>query len=817
MIRNKKHLILLLSFLGMFSNLYSQDMAGYSKQEIKDLSSKVEDQIHFLEYFFNTVGSQETPARDKDVIIRESYQKIFRDGKVQVEDDLLLDRKVITNKDITAYLKDIEFFFKDASFKFKVREIKPFVRDNGELSFLVSMDRTLTAIGLNQEKITNTKPRFVEINVNKSSNEMKIASIYTTKLSRDKELQEWWGNLSYTWENYFRTKIGLAESDSVTVEDLYKISALDSINLAGNQFVIDLEPIEALRDLKYIDISNTNIQELNPISNVTFLTYLNIANTPTQDIQFIKYSDRLTHLNISATKITDISELGNLKQLHTLEAVSTPINSFGVLNSFESLRSLNLKSSGFNNVENISELESLTHLDISGNYLINFELLSNLISIEEINLQETNIVDLAPLLDLPMLKVVNINQTEVTDLSALNDKFTLQRVYADRTRISEENADVFSRRNRRVLLIHHVENLQTWWDGLPETWKGVLINMNPSLARPIPTVEDLSYTVNLDSLNVAGSGITNLGPVLKFRKINCLNFDDTGVQDLSPLADIKTLTSISGKNTKVSSLQPLSNLTGLTYVNFADAPINGIIMLKDLPELVYLNINQASFNEEEVPELLISNPKLNIIYRSALLDNWWNSLDGVWQNIFKSQFGNGKTPDMEMLHQWTASPEVNIQRASISNLSPLTIFNNLRKLSVFDVPLTDASAVSELKLLEELKISQAPIHDLSIISGLSRLKSLDLSNTGVDDLRPLSSLTALEELNVSGSNVKVLRGLEGLNNLKELDIASTNVRSLKPVTGLPDLRRLTCFNTRLNKRAVDTFKRLNPECDVRYY
>lgn len=817
MIRNKKHLILSLFFLGLFSNLYSQDIAGYSKQEIKDLTSKVEDQIHFLEYFFNTVGSHETPARDKDVIIRESYQKIFRDGKVQVEDDLLLDRKVITNKDITAYLKDIEFFFRDAAFKFKVREIKPFVRDNGELSFLVSMDRTLTAEGLNKEKITNTKPRFVEINVDKRSNEMKIASIYTTKLSRDKELQEWWGNLSYTWESYFRSKIGLSESDSVTVEDLYKISSLDSINLAGNQFVIDLEPIEALRDLKYIDISNTNIQELNPISNVTFLTYLNIANTPTQDIQFIKYSDRLAHLNISGTKITDISELGNLKQLHTLEAISTPINSFGVLNSFESLKSLNLRSSGFNNVENISELEGLTHLDISGNYLINFELLSSLISLEEINLQETNIVDLAPLLDLPMLKVVNINQTEVTDLSALNDKFTLQRVYADRTRISEENADVFSRRNRRVLLIHHVENLQTWWDGLPAAWKGVLINMNPALARPVPAVEDLSYTINLDSLNLARSEISTLGPVLKFRKINCLNFDDTGVQDLSPLADIKTLTSISGANTKVSSLQPLSNLTGLRHVNFADAPVNGIIMLKDLPELVYLNINQASFNEEEVPELLKSNPKLNIIYRSELLDNWWNALDGVWQNIFKSQFGNGKNPDMEMLHQWTASPEVSIQGASISNLSPLTIFNNLRKLSVFDVPLTDASAVAELKLLEELKISQAPITDLSILSGLDKLKFLDLSNTGVDDLRPLGNLTGLEELNVSGSNVKVLRGLEGLNNLKELDIASTNVRSLKPVTGLPYLRRLTCFNTRLNKRAVDTFKRLNPECDVRYY
>lgn len=191
MIRSRLYIILwgLILVPGM---VCSQDLGSYSKQEVKDFSQKVEDQIQFLEYFLNTVGSEETSARDKDVIITESYKKIFRDDKVQVEDDLLLDRQVITNKDVPAYLKDVEFFFKDASFKFKVRDVKPFLRDNDELSFLVSMDRTLTAVGLDDEAIENTKPRFVEVNLNPQSNELKIASIYTTKLSRDEELTEWW-------------------------------------------------------------------------------------------------------------------------------------------------------------------------------------------------------------------------------------------------------------------------------------------------------------------------------------------------------------------------------------------------------------------------------------------------------------------------------------------------------------------------------------------------------------------------------------------------------------------------------------------------
>src|SRR5690606_29856960 len=173
MIRNKLIVLSLISLVSIF-NLRAQDLGGYTKDEVKDFSQKVEDQIRFLEYFLNTVGSESTSARDKDVIIRDSYSKIFRDEKVQVEDDLLLDRKVITNKDVTAYLKDVEFFFKDAQFKFKIRDVKPALRQHDALFFIVSLDRTLTGVGLNNEKIENTQPRFIEVNLDRESNELKI-------------------------------------------------------------------------------------------------------------------------------------------------------------------------------------------------------------------------------------------------------------------------------------------------------------------------------------------------------------------------------------------------------------------------------------------------------------------------------------------------------------------------------------------------------------------------------------------------------------------------------------------------------------------
>ena len=54
-----------------------------------DYKERTERLVSFLEFMLNTVGSESTSTRDKDVIITQSYSKIFRDAKVQVEDDLL--------------------------------------------------------------------------------------------------------------------------------------------------------------------------------------------------------------------------------------------------------------------------------------------------------------------------------------------------------------------------------------------------------------------------------------------------------------------------------------------------------------------------------------------------------------------------------------------------------------------------------------------------------------------------------------------------------------------------------------------------------
>jgi hypothetical protein len=795
-----------------------QTIKGYTAEQLTELSTKVEDQVRFLEYLLNTVGNSQTSARDKDVIIRESYLKIFQNGKVQVEDDLVFDRKVVTNKDVTAYFRDLEFFYKNIEFKFKIREIKPGQKENGQVFFLASLDRTLTATGLKGEKISNIKPRFIEVNLDEKSQELKIASIYTTKISRDDELKAWWTSLDPEWKLYFKSRFQLPKTDSVDLGKLYKFVAVDSLNLSGKSQIKHLKPLSELRDLKFLDISNTTIEDLSPISNITFLETLNLSSTPTAAIKFIKYSDRLRDLDISNTKIEDISELANLTNLQVFKASNTSIQSFAVLNQFKGLKTLDLNESGFNTIENIKDLTVLENLSLRKNYILNYSLLSKLSSLISLDLSETNFEDLSPVSSMTNLVHLDITACNISDLSPITSLKSLKKIAADETKISQEDATLFVRNHPEILLIHHVKDLQSWWESLSMAWKNVLVKINPELEIEKPRIEILTQTLNLPVLNLDDSGIESLMPLVRFVALTSISISNNQkVDNILPLQEIKTLRQLTAKNTSVQDGSGLKENVLLERIDLEGSPILSISSLSSLPKLSYLNVNSSRVKEFEFPEFLLIRPDVSIIYRTDSLFSWWEGLNEEWKQVFSEKYKLSTSPTTEELHHLTAVASLTLERVSFTSLEPLTIFSNLRRLTVFDSPTMTLSPLSQLTKLTSLKLSQIPAIDYLPIAGLVNLEELDLSNTGIEELIALSRLTNLKKLNLSGTNIKSLKGIEPLKKLEELDVASTDLRSLKALEDSIALKKLTCFNTRLTPRIVNSFKESFPKCEVRFY
>ena len=65
MAKGRRVAIVFIVFFSLWKASEAQDSSNHEQ--------RVRDMVNFLEYLINTVGSQETTTRDKDVIINQSY------------------------------------------------------------------------------------------------------------------------------------------------------------------------------------------------------------------------------------------------------------------------------------------------------------------------------------------------------------------------------------------------------------------------------------------------------------------------------------------------------------------------------------------------------------------------------------------------------------------------------------------------------------------------------------------------------------------------------------------------------------------------
>lgn len=231
-----------------------------SPEKIEEYKANVQNLVDFLEYPFNTLGNQKTSARDKDVIINQSYSKIFRDADVQVEDDLDDERETLINKGVQAYLKDIDFFFKEVEFSLNVSSIDYHFTADKELYFVVNLTRTLTGITVTDESVSSNKERFIEVNFDEAAQDLRIVSIYTTKIDEKDELFAWWNKMSEAWRQVLGHEAIITDTillsnvieinDTMAIAQYYglKLVSVDTILVYGND-TLHIEETDTLEGI----------------------------------------------------------------------------------------------------------------------------------------------------------------------------------------------------------------------------------------------------------------------------------------------------------------------------------------------------------------------------------------------------------------------------------------------------------------------------------------------------------------------------------------------------------------------------------------
>jgi Leucine-rich repeat (LRR) protein len=866
--------LFILLFLFSAIGVHAQKKGSLTAQELEKYKQQVTSLVKYVEGTLNFLGDPSSVVKEKEIIINESYLKMFLNDKVQVEDDLDENREVPLYKDVQAYLKDIGFFYRRVKFEFVIADITHFVNEQDKHYFKVTFNRSLSGTTVTGDSVSSRKVRYMEVNLDVNANALKIASIYTTKLDEKEETRVWWNNLSLTWKAIFGNNVFISDSielsdvvffaDSLVVvsqktdektvlsdstvnyqivlPDDKKIDSVDlafadtfyfdeepiytklkgilkqlKIDVSNNHEINNLSPLTELTELREINCSNTLVTDLFPIRNLNHLELLNCSETPVDDISPLYYSNTLKELNCGYTLISDLSPISGLVNLENLRCDGIKITNLDFVIQMKNLKSLDCSNTRIYDLNPLTELKALEDLDISGTSVINLSTLKELTNLTYLNCEKTSVSSLEPLIDLPKLEVLRISNTSVTTLETLNEADSLKRIYCDNTEIPKSEAIQFMRDNPECLVIFESEDLFLGWKELENPWKEI-VRKNAQISEQ-PTQEELHQVLTVDKLDISGNKeITTLNPIKRLFNLTVLNVSSTNLKDFTPISEVMELEDLNISNNTLSAIDFLSKSDRLHVLNIENTQVASLSPLEKLTNLKTIYADNTGINDSKAFQFKVKNRNCLVVYKTGELEGWWKSLPVAWKNLFSSQFKIDSPPTKEQLHHILFLDSLVINdNSQINDLSPLTIMKGLKNLTLAGTQVSSLQPLSQLTELEVFQCNQNPVSDLTPLSGLTKLLSLDIENTPVSDLESIAVLLDLRSLNASGTQLKSIDPVESLIKLEEIKLNNTLIKSLKPLLELPRLKSLECYNTKITSKTVDKFKEAKPGCKVVYY
>ena len=818
-------------FILLFGMAFGSQAQKLSKDEVAKYENEINSMIAYLEETMNFLGDSTTSALEKEIVFTESWSKIFIDDKVQIEDDLDVNRNTPINKDVQAYLKDIDFFFKWANFKLDLQSIANSTRDDGTVFFKATLTRHLTAKTITDEAIDNMKNRFVEINLDRQNNSLKIASIYTTKINEKEVLRNWWNGLSQSWKTRLGSDVILDDSTTLAelnTSSLSDFSELDAklklvtkkqrVDISNIREIISLEPLSELSDLTWLDVSGTSVEDLSPVRNLNKLKVLRANSTLIEDLTALKYNITLEELEVANTTIEDLSVLASLRNLLKLNVNNTQVNRISNLKSCPNLTSLNLGSTRIANVGVLQDLSQMKSLDISNTAVRDLGPIGNLKDLQSLNISGSAVSNLQALSGMENLRELYCSNTSIGDLTPLKGNRRLSKIYCDHSGIHDAEASAFTQTNPFALVIYDTEALKTWWRELPIYWKAVFSKQIKVDSEP--TTEQLHQIINMQELDLSGNTfMQNLMPVSRLTNLRSLNISNTEIGYLQPIQGLANLESLNISHTYISDLKPLQDMSNLKYLNIMNTPVNDLSALVNDGNIEVIEADSTTIGKSQVVALKEKQRQVTVVYQTEALKAWWNGLDPIWQAIFRNAIATqSETPNALELQQILDLRELEITpEHPIISIEPLTDLMWLERLTINNQGVSDLKPLANKEFLLELNAQNNPISSLSPIESSTLLELLNIENTQIKDLGPLSKMNNLVTLNASGTIVKSLKPLSNLQKLENLFVNNTNVRSISPVENMPSLKQLKVYNTKVKKRAVDQLQEKRLDLNIIYY
>lgn len=794
----------------------------------------LERMVAYWSSYLNTLGDASVPVLDKDVIIRQSYGKLFRDSAVQVEDDLDPARAVSIHKPVQAYLQDVEFFFRAADFEHEVLGIESQQTDAGSASWRIKTLRKLNAVDLRGDSINEVLTRYLEIN--ETPDGLKIVSIYHSTPDRTRALRAWWASLSPDWRSSvsdgvlltaelplarvrsYRKGLLITSTDTFRLADAPRANAMvqrpanvpDSVILESSFQKLDSLPLRAtdidalllgVQDRRSLDLSGKRFADWRPLEAFRRLEDLQLQGSNLADGGHLRGMVRLERLDLSSTQVTDLTPLRFAQNLEVLvarhSALRGPLPDFAHLRELDlrgcpldsdwrppsapALESLNLAGSGVQGL-GWPKLPRLKRLDLSHCGVADLAPLGPRPSVQLLKLTGNPLQDLAPLDAWTALRHLWIDSTGAATLRALSDLPQLERVDANASAVERTTVQALHRSRPQILVVYETQSLQDWWKALSPPWRRALsraIGEDAAMAAagaPVPSEAVLHRMTSTRTLDLRGSALCPAAAA-------CAPNDSTGCLERSPVC-----------------LEPLQRLPELEALYLGAAllpPSSAERHWQALAELEQLQVLDLS--GQHLPELgfLHRMAGLSRLYVDSAGDVDWDTLMALPRLEYLFADGAGIGDSLADLLQ-RRHPELVLSWQSASLDRMWQAMPALWREAIRQAVEEQTGSATPPLLQQGFHPSYPPSgsdYNRLHLWQRQRIQKLDLPAKGLEDLAQLVFLPYLRELYVPDNRLRSLLNLRHVPLLQRLDVSGNPLEGLSGIGACSDLRILNSANT----------------------
>jgi Leucine-rich repeat (LRR) protein len=272
-------------------------------------------------------------------------------------------------------------------------------------------------------------------------------------------------------------------SDLSPVQKLPKLKML----IASKTQVTDLFPLSELKEMNWIDISETSVKSLSPLERLPKLKLIIANKTKVENIEFQAFAS-LQKLFVDGTSVNDITAIRFLEknpkcllvyktvllkewwitlpgtwreifagqegmssspsteQLHhlieqqKLTGKDVPVSSLSMLSEFIQLKELSLSGTALTTIAPIESIRLLKSLHITSSPLTTIEGINFFIDLEELDISNTPIADIYPVWQLSDLKKLNCAGTQIKRIDALEKLENLEYFDCSNTNVNKLDA-----------------------------------------------------------------------------------------------------------------------------------------------------------------------------------------------------------------------------------------------------------------------------------------------------------------------------------------------------------------------------------------